>query len=492
MSASPVQGSPVSLSRRELEIAGLVAQGLTNREIAARLFISERTVDGHLEHVREKLSVNTRAQVAAWVVSQSAATATAEVAASPALPVSQRITAAAAPAGAPVGPRAQRWTRIEGRRLWVVIAVLLAVAASGVVTLLIQPKNATMGSGPTIQTIAGSKDVGNGFPGGGYSGDGFAAINAQLSRPSDVTPGPSGTVYIADQFKLVREISSTGNITTVAGMKNDNAPPPTNGADARSVGFGYLSNVAVDKGGRLFLLTNLDAILQVWMVDTNSLITHVVSLGPSSGGGQGYWHMPVGGLAVASDGTLYIAERAGNKVWELAAGAKVATLYAGTGDAFFSGDLSAASSARLDSPLGLALDLEQNLYIADAGNNRIRRVDHQTKIITTVAGSGKYYGDGGDGGPATEARLDTPFGVAVRTDGTIFIADTGNNRLRVVSASGRISALAGTAQSGFLGDGGLARDARLSGPEAVALDNGNLLVADTENQRIREVRGPLA
>src|SRR3979490_1115151 len=137
MCASPVEGSPVNLSRRELEIAGLVAQGLTNREIARRLFISERTVDGHLEHVREKLGVNTRAQIAAWVVRQGTA------------PV-------VAPASQPVNQPAQRRGGLVRRGWWVAAAVLLAVVASGLVAQLVRP------SGPRIETIAGTKSVGTG------------------------------------------------------------------------------------------------------------------------------------------------------------------------------------------------------------------------------------------------------------------------------------------------------------------------------------------
>src|ERR1700730_17288306 len=127
MCASPVEGSPVSLSRRELEIAGLVAQGLTNREIAGRLFISERTVDGHLEHVREKLGVNSRAQIAAWVVRQGSAGENPPRAAPPSQP------------GSPHGD--------ERMRLWLAAALIISVVALGAETLGIQP------GGPNILTM---------------------------------------------------------------------------------------------------------------------------------------------------------------------------------------------------------------------------------------------------------------------------------------------------------------------------------------------------
>jgi sugar lactone lactonase YvrE len=163
---------------------------------------------------------------------------------------------------------------------------------------------------------------------------------------------------------------------------------------------------------------------------------------------------------------------------------------AGTGQAGYSNDGAAATGAMLDRPGGLAVDGQGNLYIADSGNNRIRKVDTSGIITTVAGGGGKYYGDSGDGGPATKARLSFPFGVAVARDGTIYIADTGNNRLREVTTSGIIRALAGTGIAGFAGDGGAALSADLSAPEGIALDGkGNLFVADTANLRVREVIG---
>src|SRR4029077_6306019 len=130
------------------------------------------------------------------------------------------------------------------------------------------------------------------------------------------------------------------------------------------------------------------------------------------------------------------------------------------------------------------------LYIADSGNNRIRKVDTNGIITTVAGGGGKYYGDSGDGGPASKARLSFPFGVAVAQNGTIYIADTGNNRVREVTPDGIIRALAGTGAHGFAGDGGPALSAELSAPEGITLDGkGNLFIADTVNLRVREVVG---
>lgn len=447
----------------------MVAQGLTNREIAKHLFLSERTVDGHLEHVREKLAVGSRAQIAAWVVRQDGA-------GSAPIPVQ--------PAAAPV----RRERGIPQPTRWVAAAVLLCLFAAGVAALMLQPWRSQNLAGPVILSIVGT-DTRDTFPGGGYTGDNGPATGAQLSRPSDVAVGPDGAIYIADQHGVVRRVRADRIITTIAGggegVVSENAV-------ATSVQFEYLSNLVVDASDRLFILTSRAGALEVWMVRSeDSTITRVVTIGPAAGQTAGYWNLPLGGLAVSADGTLYVSDRGGNQVWKVPAGGEK-SLYAGTGVAGSRGDLGAAISAQLDSPLGLALDDQRgDLYISDSGNNRIRKVA-AGGVITTVAGGGDSYGDSGDGGPAVKARLSFPFGVAVRADGALFISDTGNNRLREVTPAGRILALAGSHGSGFRGDGGPASEALLSGPEAVVLDAlGDLLVADTENHRVRKLEKPL-
>jgi sugar lactone lactonase YvrE len=136
----------------------------------------------------------------------------------------------------------------------------------------------------------------------------------------------------------------------------------------------------------------------------------------------------------------------------------------------------------------LALDNKGSLYIADSGNNRVRRVDSVTGIITTVAGSSAAYGDTGDEGQATKARLALPAGVVIGSDGSIYIADTGNNRVRRVSRNGVITAVAGSGKPGFSGDGRPAAAAMLNGPSGLSLGKGgSLYIADSGNHRIRKV-----
>lgn len=456
ISASPVESARAKLSRRENEIAALVAEGLTNREIGARLFISERTVDGHLEHVREKLGVNTRAQIAAWIVRGGA-------------------EAGPEPVIAPVFRAEPRRRLVAHPRLWIATALVLAMLAAGVGVLRI-----TTPPEPTIETFAGTTCVKDSYPGGCLGGDGGFAINAQLARPSSIATDSKGSVYFADFGNhRVRRITA-GTITTVAGGGND---PLVEGAIATSVKLGNTSSVAIDSHNQLYVLTSVNQSLEVWMVKPDGFITRFVQLGRTLGA-ERRASLPLGGLAVAKDGTLYIADRAGNRVWKYAN--KMLTPYAGTGEVG-AGDGGAAQSARLAWPIGLALDAQNNLYISDTRNNRIRKVDVRSEIITTFAGSGKFEGNSGDGGPADHALLSFPFGVAVGADGSVVIADTGNHRLRRVIAN-TIYSLAGTGSWGFSGDSGQALQAQLSGPESVAFDStGNLLIADTENQRVRKI-----
>jgi DNA-binding CsgD family transcriptional regulator/DNA-binding beta-propeller fold protein YncE len=452
---------PVKLSRRELEVARLVAEGLTNRDIAARLFVSERTVDGHLEHVREKLGVNSRAQVAAWVV-RGESTASAPV-------------ARARASSAARGP-----DRTKRLRLLVALALVFAVLALGGIGLFREPP------GPTIVTVAGTQPIHPDDPRGSYSGDGTPATSAELALPTAIAVGRGAAFYIADyRNQRIRMRRADGTIITVAGGGDS---PLTDNALATDVKIDFPSSVVVDGQDRLYILTNQGGALGVWSVGTDSLIKHVVSLPPTGYQPAGSWPDPVGGLARAGDGSLYIADSAGNTVWLYQAG-EDPKLLAGSGEPGFRGDDGPAASAALDSPMGLALDEKRGyLYIADSGNNRIRAVNLKTRVITTFAGSGNTAGAGGDGRLATSAELRIPFGVAVAPDGSVFIADTGNHRIREVKPDGVIVAFAGTGISGFSGDGGPAGQAQFSAPQAVAVEpNGSLLVADTYNHRVREL-----
>jgi RHS repeat-associated protein len=194
------------------------------------------------------------------------------------------------------------------------------------------------------------------------------------------------------------------------------------------------------------------------------------------------------GVATDSAGNLYIADSSNNVVRKVAASTGIITLYAGTGTMGFSGDGGAATSAELNGPLGVAVDSQGNLYIADAFNCVIRKVT-PGGTITTVAGQGTVVGSAGNGVAATSATLFYPFGVAVDSAGNFYIADTRNNLIRKVTVStGIITTVAGTLTPTSLGDGGPAIGASLGSPASVAVDSSNnIYIADAGYYRIREV-----
>jgi len=191
-------------------------------------------------------------------------------------------------------------------------------------------------------------------------------------------------------------------------------------------------------------------------------------------------------LAQTPNGDLLIGESGGQSIRKIFIQRDSIVTIAGTGISQFGGDNGPATNANLNRPLGIATDSQGNVYIADSFNRRVRKVD-TNGIITTIAGSGSPDTDGfsGDGGPATLARLSPIAAVAVDSLGRVFIADTGNNRVRMVNTNGIITTIAGTGIGRFGGDGGSGTLADLDSPQGLAVDHNNLYIADTGNQRIR-------
>lgn len=192
------------------------------------------------------------------------------------------------------------------------------------------------------------------------------------------------------------------------------------------------------------------------------------------------------GIVVAPDGAIVIADTINQRIRRIDPKTQTIRTIAGTGARGFSGDAGPATSARLQDPSALAYAMDGSLVFADAGNDRIRAIRPNGTIIT-LAGSADQ-GFSGDGGPATDAQLNSPSGVAADNGGRIFIADTGNNRIRVIQPDGRIATVAGTGHAGAAGDGGLSTAAQLNAPAGLAIDsNGSLLVADAGNNKIRRI-----
>jgi Bacterial Ig-like domain (group 3)/NHL repeat len=189
-----------------------------------------------------------------------------------------------------------------------------------------------------------------------------------------------------------------------------------------------------------------------------------------------------GGVALDAAGNLFIADTRNDRIRVVTNG--VITTYAGTGVAGFCGDGGPPAAACLLLPMGVAFDSSGGLYIADSGNNRVRLISGG--IISTIAGTA-FQGNAGDGGPAVTATLDVPTGVMVDSTGTLYIADASNERIRTVSG-GIISAFAGTGTEGYSGDGGPAASAKMALPMSVREDTfGRFLIADTNNQVIRQI-----
>ena len=285
-------------------------------------------------------------------------------------------------------------------------------------------------------------------------------------------------------------VSPASIIQTVAG--NGTQGYNADGVSATSSGLYSPSSIAVDAAGNLFIADSANNRIREVNASTH-LISTVAGTGLPGFSGDGgaatlaTLNAPTG-IAIDSAGNLFIVDRGNSRLRKVNIATQTISTIAGTATVGYNGDGIAATSAQLNAPFSVALDSAGNLYIADVGNGRIREIDASTKQISTVAGTGAF-GYNGDGIAATSAQLNAPYGIAVDSTGNLFIADTSNNRIREVNATTKlISTVAGTATKGYNGDGIAATSSQLSAPYAVAIDAaGNLFIADFGNDRIREV-----
>jgi sugar lactone lactonase YvrE len=318
-----------------------------------------------------------------------------------------------------------------------------------------------------------------------YGGDGGPAAIAQLYYPTSVAVDGAGNLYIADLYnQRIREVSPAGIIMTMAG--NGTGGYAGDGSAATDAKLNYPYGVAVDASANVYIADSSNN--RVRMVSASGIITTVAGNGACCFSGDGgaatssELDSPAG-VAVDAAGDLYIADRYGERIRKVAASGTITTA-AGNGVYGYSGDGKTAASAEFRYPLGVAVDASGNLYIADSGNARIREVSAAGTISTLVGGSLN------DGGLGVFGLLNQPSGVARDNAGNTYIADTNNNRVRQVAANGTITTVAGTGASGSAGDGGAPASAQLNAPQGVALDaTGNLYIADTGNYRVRMVSG---
>jgi sugar lactone lactonase YvrE len=390
----------------------------------------------------------------------------------------------------------------------------------------------------TIITVAGSGKAGD-------TGNGGPAARAALDEPNAIAVDAAGDLFIADtNNNVVREVmKSTGTIVTVAG--NGQAGYSGDGGPAAKAELDGPAGVAVNAAGDVFIADTNNNIIREVLESTGTIVTVAGNATPGYGDGGGLataatLFLPRG-IKADSAGNLFIAALGNDAVWELITSSDTVVTIAGIGNAGYAGDGGAATKAELDEPGGVAVDGAGNVFIADTGNRRVREVgtggtihtlagggsgaslasapgtqvslagpgglavdrhgdlfiadsDHNVirelkpnGIMVTVAGTG-VAGFSGDGGPATQAAFHGPTGLAVDAQGDLFIADTDNNVVREVKFNGIIVTVAGDGTSGYTGDGGRATTATLNLPQGVAADaHGDLFIADTVNSAIREV-----
>jgi sugar lactone lactonase YvrE len=356
-----------------------------------------------------------------------------------------------------------------------------------------------------ITTIAGTGEM-------GLSGDGGPAVDAELACPKGVAVAPDGSVYVADTWNdRIRRVDADGTITTVAGRGGASFGDKRQATEAPVDATG----VAIAGDGSIYVADGPC----VRRIDGDGAITTVAGTerkGYSGDGGpavEAELHEPHG-LALGPDGSLYIADLWCGVIRKVNVDGTIVTVAGMSSDegwiepdsrtaadpdalwAWYGGDGGPATEARFVGCHDVALDADGNLYIADSENirthgvsiesHRIRRVGTDG-LVKTFAGVGAS-GFSGDGGPATQAKLDGATGVAVGRDGSVYIADHNNNRIRRVDTNGVITTVAGTGREGYSGDGAPATKAALNWPEKVALDReGNLFIADSWNNRVRRV-----
>lgn len=331
-----------------------------------------------------------------------------------------------------------------------------------------------------------------GGSGSAFSGDGGVATNAVLWSPTGVAIDSAGDLFIADssnyRIRMVdtNYVSTTngwiGIIRTIAG--NGSSGYSGDGGLSTNAGLSALS-VAVDDLGNFYTTAGN----RIRKVDTNGIITTLAGTNSAGFAGDGgpaanaKLSAPIG-VAVDGWGNLFIADRGNFRIRKIDTNGIITTV-AGTNSSGFSGDGGLAVAAKMTSPFAVAVDASGNLFIADSSNNRIRKVD-TNGIITTFAGKGTASFSG-DGGAATNATLNSPYGVAVDAYNDVLIADSINNRIRMVDAAGNIQTVAGAGGTGNAGDGGLATNANIYNPHSLGVDSyGNLYIVSSAST-IRKV-----
>jgi DNA-binding beta-propeller fold protein YncE len=342
------------------------------------------------------------------------------------------------------------------------------------------------GAEPTIATAAGTGEK-------GFGGDGGPAASARLDQPFDVAIGAGGDVFFSDTFNhRIRRIDhKSGVITTIAGSGGPGFSGDGGPASLARLNEPY--GIVVDAAGNLYFADRLNG--RVRRVDTRTgLISTVAGNGSQTDSGDGGPGPEAGlvepnGVALDPAGkSLFIADVAGHRIRKVDLPSGTIGTFAGTGLGRHAGDGGPAAKCSIWGARAVDVGADGTVYILEREGNTLRAVDPRTGLIATVAGTGRK-GYSGDGGPAAKAGFNGPKELAVDRAGDVYIVDTENHAIRVVDhASGNIRTLAGTGQAGGQGDGGPAARARLDRPHGVAVGtDGRVWIGDTNNHRVRVV-----
>ena len=318
-------------------------------------------------------------------------------------------------------------------------------------------------------------------------GDGKKATQVILTLVDGVAVDPEGNTYISHRSKnRIRKIGKDGIITTIAGngtagFSGDNGP-------ALKASFNFPAGLCLDPKGNLFVADRNNH--RVRRIDVSGMVTTVTGTGKPDMGGDGgpavqaHLNYP-SDLVCDGKGNLYISDRSNNRIRKVDSKGVITTVV-GMGLPDFGGDFGPAEEAYLKYPFGIDLDKKGNLYIADRGNNRVRKVDPQG-IITTVAGDGTHF-FGGDYGPATRASLAYPTDVVVDDAGNLYIADRNNNRVRRVDSLGIMTTVMGIGIYEYNGDNEISSETTLHLPFALAVSpDGKLIIVDRNHFRVRSM-----
>ena len=338
----------------------------------------------------------------------------------------------------------------------------------------------------TIGTFAGTGAQ-------GYSGDGGPATGAKLNSPFDLAIGPDGALYFSDTFNhCVRRVDRpSGRITTVAGCGEKGYSGDGGRASKAKLNEPY--GLALDPDGNLFIVDRLNCCVR--RVDAQSgVISTIAGTGKAGYSGDGgpadkaMLREPNGIALDRSAGKLYIADVRDQRVRVLDLRSGRIETFAGNGRKRHSGDGGRANQASLLGPRAVDVDALGNVFICEREGNSIRKVDARSGKIATVAGTGAR-GYSGDGGLATQATFNGPKELDIDTDGNIYVVDTENQAIRRIDAeTGVVSTVAGSGKRGGAGDGGQATQAMLDRPHGVVVDSrGRTYIGDTNNHRIRVV-----